>query len=268
MSNNNDAIVSRIFLRSALPLSKVISSEQAKFKKRFPKEGVMQFSVKDSDVGAYMIWEDGELDVKSGNHPSPDVNFAFRSLAGLCGFFAGSMGFACLPVPKGLIGLPGKTLKAVRILAAAVPLLLKLKLLMPDAIPKQPEERALKVKLLLYMVTNALSQLNKGGDVKMTKLTKDSPDRIYQWIVKDGPAAYLRVKNGSTKSGRGIYKKRRPFVLMEFPDMEGAFKVLTSEVPLVEAVKLGYVKTEGAMEYSKEIGLQMQRIEVLTTSYA
>jgi hypothetical protein len=48
--------------------------------------------------------------------------------------------------------------------------------------------------------------------------------------------------------------------------MDGAYQVLTSKVALVEAVKQGYVVTEGAMEYSKEIGLRMQMIEELMAS--
>jgi hypothetical protein len=36
-------------------------------------------------------------------------------------------------------------------------------------------------------------------------------------------------------------------------------------VALVEAVKQGYVVTEGAMEYSKEIGIHMQSVEELLT---
>ena len=97
----------------------------------------------------------------------------------------------------------------------------------------------------------------------MAKLVEKSPDRIYQWIVEGGPSAYLRMKAGNSKAGRGIYTRRRPFVLMKFPDIEGAYQVLTSKVPLVEAVKQGYVVTEGAMEYSKEIGIRMQMIEEL-----
>jgi len=71
------------------------------------------------------------------------------------------------------------------------------------------------------------------------------------------------MKNGKTRSGRGVYERRRPFVLMKFSDLEGAYQVLTSKAPLVEAVKQGFVVTEGAMEYSKEIGLRMQYIEEL-----
>ncbi len=251
---NKDVLVSRIFLRSALPLTKIVAEEKPLFKKLFPKQGILQFSVRGEDVGAYMLWEDKRLSVKQGIHHKPDLNLVFRTVGELNGFFAGKL---ALPIPKGF---------RLDLLVRALPLLLTLKLLMPDALPEDMNKKALKVKLLLYMVTNALSQLNKGGDPQMMKLTKNSPDRIFQWTVTGGPSAYLRIKNGKSKAGRGIYKRRRPFVLMTFPDTEGAFKVLTSQVPLVEAVKLGYVATEGAMEYSKEIGLHMQRIEVLTTS--
>ena len=74
-------------------------------------------------------------------------------------------------------------------------------MLMPDADPKDPAKRALKVKLLLFMVTSALSQLNKSGEPTMAKLVAESPDRIYQWIVEGGPSAYLRMKAGKSKAG-------------------------------------------------------------------
>lgn len=252
---DKDLIVSRIFLRSALPLTKVLAEEKPWMKKLFPKAGVLQFSAKNTEIGAALVFEDGELSVFQGIHPNPDLNMVFKNVADLNAFFAGK---PAIPIPKGITKL--------HLLLRALPLLLGLKILMPDNLPTDPDKMALKVKLVLYMITNALSQLNKSGDEQMQKMTKNSPDRIYQWTVENGgPCAYLRVKNGKTKAGRGTYKKRRPFVHMIFPNIDGAFKVLTSQAPLVEAVKLGYVKTEGAMEYSKEIGLHMQRIEELVS---
>ncbi|MCZ7583213.1 MAG: hypothetical protein M5R36_07675 [Deltaproteobacteria bacterium] len=165
------------------------------------------------------------------------------------------MGAAYLPKIKPLSGI----LTAIRVL----PLLLGLKILDPRNLPTKPELQARKVKFTLYMITNALSQLNKYGDKKMVDWTTPQPERIFQWAVTDGPAAYLRVKAGKTKSGRGVYERKRPFVLMQFPDTHGAFMVLTSQAPLVEAVAKGFVVTEGAMEYSKDIGEHMQRIETL-----
>lgn len=248
-----DEIRARIFLNAALPLTKVVRAED-KIMALITKKmnAIVQFMVKGTDTGAHMIFENDELEVTQGIHPKPTVTFAFKSLASMNDFFAGK---PAIPSIKGIFRLD--------VIVRTVPLLLSLKMLMPDADPKDPKKRALKVKLLLYMVTNALSQLNKGGDEQMMAMVKKSPDRVYQWEVKDGPSAYLRMKAGKTKAGRGIYKRRRPFVLMKFPDTEGAYQVLTSKVPLVEAVKSGFVVTEGAMEYSKEIGLHMQRIEEL-----
>ncbi len=254
---DKDTLVSRIFLRSALPLVKVVAEEKPLFKKLFPKNGIMQFSAKGTDVGAYIIYRDKEVDVVPELHPNPDLELQFKSLVDLIKFFAGKT-----VLPK-IIGY-----RHIDLLLRSLPLLLSLQILLPTNIPSDPDKRALKVKLLLYMVTNALSQLNKAGDEYMTKLTKNSPDRIIQWKVEGGgPAAYLRIKNGKSKAGRGVYTRRRPFLLMAFPDIEGAFKVLTSEVALVQAVTDGYIKTEGSMEHSKEIGYQMQRIEELTSSY-
>lgn len=253
---DRDLLVSRIFLRAALPLTKVLADENPKLKKLFPKRGVVQFTTREApEVGAALVFENGELDVEQGIHPNPQLVLKFKTVNEMNGFFAGKM---ALPSISGLMH--------THLLLRVLPLLLGLKILMPDAKPTDPKKRALKVKLLLYMVTNALSQLNKGGDPEFTKLTKTSPDRVFQWTVVDGPSAYLRIKGGKSKAGRGVYARRRPFVSMTFPTMDGAYKVLTSEVALVEAVAGGYVVTEGAMEYSKEIGYHMQRIEELTTS--
>ena len=197
---------------------------------------------------------DGELQVTQGLHDKPDLRLTFRRLADLNAFFAGALK---APAISGIFGIP--------LLLRLLPFLLKLKLLMPDAMPKKPAEKALKVKLLLFMVTNALSQLNKGGDPQFAKIVKISPDRIFQWTVKDGPAAYLRMKAGNTKAGRGTYTRRQPFVHMMFPDIESAFDVLTQKVSTVDAVRYGKLKMEGSMEYGKEIGLHMQRVEALTT---
>lgn len=258
--SERDLLVSRIFLRSALPLVKVLAEEKPFVKKLFPKFGILQFVARDADVGAHLVFEDGVLDVVQGIHPTPDFTVAFKAVKDMNAFFAGK---TVLPMAPAL-----KTLPKAHLLVRVLPLLLGLKLLMPNAIPKDAAKKALKVKLLLYMVTNALSQLNKGGDYDMQKLTKNSPDRIYQWTVEGTDlAAYLRMKGGHTKSGRGQYTRRRPFVHYVFNGIEGAFMVLTSQVPLVEAVKIGHVRTDGPPEFAKDIGLMMQRIEEMTTSY-
>ena len=246
---------SALFLKAALPLTKVIREKNPTIRRLTRNlEAVVQFQVKNSDIGAYLEFADDALQVGQGIHEEPTVAFVFGSRQSLNTFLAGGI---ALPVIRGIY--------RVDILVKVVPLLLALKILLPTANPKEPEKRALKVELLLYMVTTALSQLNKAGEPKISALVAKSPDRVYQFTVENGPAAYLRMKAGKTKAGRGVYTRRRPFVLMKFPDIEGAYQVLTQQAELVEAVSKGFVVTEGAMEYSKEIGMFMQDIEELVT---
>lgn len=251
---DREVLASRILLRGALPLLKVLLAEdQAKAAKFAGLNAVVQFAVKDSDLGSYLEWTDGQLDVKHEIHPNPTIAFRFKTPAKLVAFLTGKM---ALPSISGWYHLG--------LLAKVVPLLLSLKLLMPNVVPSEPEKKALKVKLLLYMVTTALSQLNKGGEPEMVKFCAKSPDRIYQWsVLPDGPHAYLRIKAGKTKAGRGIYTRRRPFVHMRFNGIDGAFAVMTSQVDTVEAVKVGHLDLDGSPEYAKEIGIFMKRIEAL-----
>ncbi len=253
---DRDVLAARILLRGALPLLKVILQENADRAAKFAGlNAVVQFAVKDSELGSYLVWTDGELDVKHEIHPDPTVAFRFKTPAKLVAFLTGK---TVLPSISGWYH--------VGLLAKVVPLLLSLKLLMPDVVPTDPDKKALKVKLLMYMVTTALSQLNKGGEPDMVKFCAKSPDRIYQWsVVPDGPHAYLRVKAGKTKSGRGVYTRRRPFVHMRFNGVDGAFAVMTSQVDTVEAVKVGHLDLDGSPEYAKEIGIFMKRVEGLIT---
>jgi hypothetical protein len=254
--HTRDELKTQLFLRAALPLVKVVRQED-RWIRRLTKNmnAVVQFLVQGTETGAYLVFADDNLEVEQGVHGKPTVSFVFKDRRTLNDFFAGK-----LVLPR----IEGK--RRPDVILRTLPLLLGLKMLMPEANPKHPAKRALKVKLLLYMVTTALSQLNKAGEPAMAEMAKKSPDRVYQWIVEGGPSAYLRMKAGKTKAGRGIYTRRRPFVLMKFPSIEGAYQVLTSKVALVEAVKQGYVATEGAMEYSKEIGMRMQTVEELMTT--
>jgi hypothetical protein len=251
---DRDVLAARILLRGALPLLKVLLEDNPAKAARFAGiNAVVQFAVKGSDLGAYLEWVDGKLEVKQEIHPNPTLGFWFGSPAKLVAFLTGK------------IALPGISgWYRLGLLLKVVPLLLSLKLLMPNVIPTDPELKALKVKLLLYMVTTALSQLNKGGEPEMVKFCAKSPDRIYQWtVLPDGPAAYLRMRAGKSKAGRGTYTRRMPFVHMKFRGIDGAFAVLTSQVDTVQAVKEGFLELDGSPEYAKEIGIYMKRIEGL-----
>lgn len=256
MADHTQELRARIFLRSALPLVKVVVQERPRYRKLlFKARGVVQFAAGDSEQAAWIELGDGTIDVKQGLHPNPSITVKFKELKGLNTFFAGG---TALPSIQRFAGMAS--------LLRVVPLLLKLKILMPNAMPKDAAGKALKVKMLLYMVSNALSQLNKGGDEAMVKLVKSSPERVFQWTVEGGgPAAYLRMRGGLTKAGRGTYARRRPYVHMIFPDIDGAFDVLTQKVGTVDAVRYHKLRMEGAMEGGKEVGVLMQRVEALTT---
>ncbi len=251
---DRDVLAARILLRGALPLLKVILEEDsAKGAKFAGVNAVVQFAVTGSDLGSCLEWIDGVLNIKHEIHPNPTIAFRFSTPAKLVAFLTGK---TAIPKIGGWYRL-GLLLKVV-------PLLLSLKILLPSVIPTDPARKALKVKLLLYMVTTALSQLNKGGEPEMVAFCAKSPDRIYQWsVLPDGPCAYVRMKAGKTKAGRGTYARRRPFVHMRFNGIDGAFAVLTSQVDTVQAVKEGHLDLDGSPEYAKEIGIFMKRIEGL-----
>jgi hypothetical protein len=154
----------------------------------------------------------------------------------------------------------------LRLLIKVFSLLLGLKILMPTARPKSPEQARLKVKMTLYMISTALSQLNKAGDPDMVKWTTKQPLRVYQWSV-DGEdiACYLKVKAGRTKAGRGPYTRRKPFVHMRFASVEKALPVLSNSIDTVQAMTQGYVSNEGSPEYGGQVGDFMLRIAALVT---
>ena len=117
------------------------------------------------------------------------------------------IGGIALPRLSGVLGNPGVFVKTLM-------LLMSLTLMMPDKRPKDPLRQYLKVKMSLYMITTALSVYNKIHGGEMAEWTARQPDRIYQFTVEADEesqqiAAYLRVKGGRTKAGRGSYRYRR-----------------------------------------------------------
>jgi hypothetical protein len=252
----------RLFLRAALPTVKVMLEDDPATRKRF--EGVdatVQFVAKNQphDVGAYLWFADGDVRVEQGFLEAaervPDLTFTFGSLQKLNDFFAGK---TVLPSIKGW--------RNPVLMAKVVQLLLGLKLMLPSADPKDPDKRRLKVKLTVYMITTALSQYNKGGDPEMQRWTAKQPDRIYQFSVEpEGIAAYLRVRAGQTKAGRGVYERRRPFVAMRFHGVDGALAVMNKEVEFVDGVGKGMVRIEGSPEYAANLNDFMMRVQSLLT---
>ena len=254
----------RLFLRAALPCVKVMLEDDPATAKRFKHvSAVVQFVAKNQprDVGAHLWFDNGTVRTEQGFWDAdglgrePAITFTFGSLGKLCDFFAGK---AVLPSIRGY--------SHPTLLAKVLRLLLSLKLMLPSAQPTDPVQRALKVKLTLYMITTALSQYNKGGDPEMQRWTSKQPDRIYQFSVEpEGIAAYLRVRGGQTKAGRGVYRRRRPFVHMRFLGVDGALAVMNKDVAFVEGVEKGMVRIDGSPEYAANLNDFMMRVQALLT---
>ena len=116
------------------------------------------------------------------------------------------------------------------------------------------------------MITTALSQYNKGGDAQMTRWTANQPGSHLPVLGEpEGIAAYLRVRGGQTKSGRGLYERRRPFVHMRFHGVDGALAVMNKEVEFVDGVGKGYVRIDGSPEYAANLSDFMMRVQALLT---
>ncbi len=256
-----DVMISRLFFNAAFPVMRVPLNDDPGFKKKFAsvKARVQVQAVVPPEtlpyagngmLGCILSFDHGEFSRQEGFCENPDLLLHFDSIAKMNDMFSG--GSSLPSIGKLLAG--GKIGLLVKVLS----LLMSLKLMMPSNRPRDPLKRYLKVKMSLYMITTALSLYNKYGDESMQAWTSSQPDRIYQFSVEPyeperGIAAYLRVKAGKTKAGRGIYERRKPFVHFRFNGVDGALKVLLKEVEFVESVEKGYILIEGSPEYAAQL---------------
>jgi hypothetical protein len=259
MTDKNELLTAELYITAVFPVIKVLLKDDPAIAKKF--EGVnatVVFKGKSDDggyIGATLVFNDGDLEVRPVPAEDADIVFKFGSIKKMNTFLKGG---TALPSIKGFTK-PGLLIKVVSTL-------LRLKLMMPNVRPKKEHEKYLKVKLALYMVSTALSKLNKLGDEKMVAWTRKQPDRIYQLSV-DGTdiAVYLRVKAGKTKAGRGFYQRKRPFVHMKFANVDDALKVLLKDVEFVEAVDKKYIEIIGSPEYANMLNDFMMHIQAVTT---
>lgn len=261
-ASDKDIMTARLFFRAAFPVMKVPLNDDPKLKKLFANEkGKVQFSAKNGadTIGCYLNFENGEFAATEGICEDPQITLHFPSVQKMNVMLKGG---TTLPRIKGL--------RHFRLLLKTMQLLMSLKLMMPTAKPKDPHKQYLKVKMSLYMITTALSVFNKLGDSRMREWTGKQPDRIYQFTVEpydeeNGIAAYLRVKAGQTKAGRGVYTRRRPFVHFRFRGVEGVMKVLLKEVEFVEAVEKNCVAVDGSPEYAAQLNDLMAVLQGMMT---
>lgn len=164
-------------------------------------------------------------------------------------FFKGNMS----ALPKMKIKSFGKFIKFMMVL-------LKMSSLLGIKEPPEDEQLCLLLtKLYFYLLSSGISQLNKMGHPAIREWTSKSPDRVYQWAVEGHPecTAYLRIKAGKSRAGRGEYKRSKPFFCMKFDTAQHALMILLGTGDMLQMTKDKQLIMEGAPEFGAMIGEYM-----------
>ncbi len=253
-------LTNKLFLSAVLPLVKVIANDVPSLAKKFEgMNAVFQVSALDPDaeggkVGTYFEVVDGEWTVKNDQvYENPDVDLEFKTLEAMNSFFKGKIGPATLPKMKGVF-------KKTKVFMALLMTLLKMSsLLTAKSAPDKEEDKVLMVKCFFYLLSAGISQLNKQGHEAIHDWTSKSPDRVYAWAVDGHPevSAYLRIKAGKSRSGRGTYKRAMPFFTMRFDTLDSALGILLSTDDMLDSTKKGKLIMDGAPEFGAQIGEYM-----------
>lgn len=261
----DEKLVAKLYFRAAFPAMKVPLLEEEKFKKSFKGvKALIQICAKDDEepLACRLKFDDGNLEFCQGVYENgefkfdtedadflkkPDINLEFATVASMVDVFKGGIAGIIGPILKNIGKLP--------LLLKFLFLLLSLMIMMPNAHPKDEFGMYKKVKMSLYMITTALSQANKLGWKPMVDWTANQTDRIFQFYVgatENYPeiGAYLRVKRGNTKSGRGVYERKDPFVLFKFRNPDGCMDNIDKSrgVSFVECVGKGSLEIVGAAD--------------------
>ena len=258
MHEQKELYANKIFFNAALPLVKVIANDVPSLKKQFEKvHAVIQVSALDPDVEggktAMHFVVNGSDDWKvhlNAVEPNPHVELEFKSLEAMNAFFKGKIGPATLPKMKGM-------LKHFGAFKAFLMVLLKLsELTGATQPPKDDETKTLMVKCFFYLLSSGISQLNKMGHPEVKEWTLKSPDRVYAFAVNDHPevSAFIRIKAGKSRAGRGEYKRAMPFFTLRFDSLTSALGILLSTDDMLEATKAGRLIMDGGPEFGAQLG--------------
>lgn len=251
----DDLYAARIFFNSALPLLKVIIQDKPALKRKFT-DNYLVFQVSalyskatGGKMATHFIFNNGEITCNvSKVHLSPDIEFVFSDLKKFIKFFSGR--------GKSLPKIKGAFKNFGCFIAIMKRLLTMAKLLQAEDAPKKQADRELLVKLYFYLLTNGISQLNKAGQEKIHEWALSSPDRAFAFAVNNynDLNAYIRVKEGNSKAGRGIYSRCKPFLTLRFDSPEHALDILMSKGDMIDYISNEYLTVEGAPEFAAIIG--------------
>jgi hypothetical protein len=248
---DNEVKRAKAFLAAALPLAADIVEGLPGVKKAVAKWNcAIQFKVAADPVAAYVQFEGGAAKVVQGAHEKPIITLTFKTSKAMNDFFTGKM---VLPKISGMSHI-------IILMTFLMKIMMKMKMLMPSYKCKSEGEKVLKVQMLLSLVAFAMQEMTVMGDDYIGRLTKTARKKIVEWtVIPDGPAAWIRIDEGKITANKGR-TDRRPYVAMDFVDINAALKVLTSEVGALEASKLQLVKFRGTAEYGIKVGNLMTRV--------
>ncbi len=260
MPNEETRYANKVFMAGALPLMKIIATEVPSLNKLFalPRiNAVYQVSVKadGKKEGVHFIVTKGKWETYQGLYEGPkqiDGELAFSSMEKMNAFMKGDM--SKLPMIK---------IKNVAKFGLFMAVLLKMSALLNMAEPPEDEEtQLLLTKLYFSLLSTGISALNKLGHPAISKWVKESPDRCYQWEVVGHPevAAYLRIAEGKSKAGKGIYPRSKPFFTMKFDCAKSALLILMEIGDMFEMTANRQLIMEGGPEFGVQLGDHMTTV--------
>ncbi|MDR3264064.1 MAG: hypothetical protein LBT30_07135 [Clostridiales bacterium] len=256
----SDLYAAGIFFYSAIPLLKVICESEPKYGDRFKgKSFVFQISAlypeaEGGKMASHFVVEDGKWTTAVGKiHENPDLEFVFPNLKKFIIFFTGKG----MPLPK---------IRGLSKIGLLVPILMALLrmagLMQKTDKPEKLADQIMLCKLYLYLLPSGISRLNKLGHPDVKTVTDPSPDRAYALVIEGYPElqSWVRMKAGKTMSGRGEYKRCKPFLSMKFKDPSLALDILMSKADMVDYIGNGNLFVDGAPEFGGIVGTLMFKV--------
>lgn len=259
----------KIFLCGALPLLKTIVNDVPSLKSKFKKvHCVYQVSCLDSDApdgkwATHFVVNGDEWLVHANKvahrvGKQKFVELEFKSVDAMNAFFKGKIGPATLPKMKGVNFIYEFGVFMMALLKMA-------NLLGLETPPEDEDTKRLLVKCYFYLLSVGISTLNKLGHEKIHDWALKSPDRVYAWKVdgEDSVSAFIRIKAGKSKAGKGEYKRAMPFFTMRFNNLDSALGILMSIDDMLDSVRSGKLIMDGAPEFGAQIGEYMLLVGAL-----
>lgn len=245
----------RVFLNAVVPLLKPLVAAKPSLSRRLRgQDKVIQISyrTRSGKAGTHLLVDgySGNLQPVPGVHRGPNLELEFKSDTALVAFFKGA---PRLPRFRGGLANPGL------LVATMASLLTMSKVLGVTTPPKASADQELLTRLMFYLLTSGISQLNKAGHPAFTQWATQ-PDRVYQFAVDGYPdvAAYVRVKGGRTKAMRGRFVRSMPFFTMAFDSPASALGILLEIDDMIASAATGKMIMRGAPEYGADLGVLMK----------